>query len=34
MGLEGTPTFFINGKVTGTNNPADLARLIDEAKGG
>ena len=33
MGLEGTPTFFINGKVTGTNNPADLARLITEAKG-
>ena len=34
MGLEGTPTFFINGKVTATNNPADLARLITEAKGG
>ena len=34
MGLEGTPTFFINGKVTGTNNPADLARLIAEAKKG
>lgn len=32
IGLEGTPTFFINGKVTGTNNPADLARLITEAK--
>ncbi|WP_339913837.1 thioredoxin domain-containing protein [uncultured Brevundimonas sp.] len=34
MGLEGTPTFFINGKVTGTNNPADLARVIAEAKQG
>lgn len=32
MGLEGTPTFFINGKMTGSNNPADLARLITEAK--
>lgn len=34
MGLEGTPTFFINGKVTGSNNPADLARMIAEAKRG
>ncbi|WP_339928672.1 DsbA family protein [uncultured Brevundimonas sp.] len=34
LGLEGTPTFFINGKVTATNNPADLSRLITEAKGG
>jgi protein-disulfide isomerase len=34
MGLEGTPTFFINGKVTGSNNPADLARMITEAKRG
>lgn len=32
MGLEGTPTFFINGKVTPSNNPADLARLIAEAR--
>jgi len=34
MGLEGTPTFFINGKVTASNDPADLARLITEAKAG
>lgn len=34
MGLEGTPTFFINGKVTSTNDPAGLARLIDEARRG
>lgn len=34
MGLEGTPTFFINGKVTSSNNPADLARLIAEARRG
>jgi protein-disulfide isomerase len=34
MELEGTPTFFINGKVTTSNNPADLARLIAEAKRG
>lgn len=34
MGLEGTPTFFINGKVTPSNDPAALAQLIAEAKKG
>lgn len=34
MGLEGTPTFFINGKVTVSNKPADLAGMISRAKRG
>lgn len=34
IGLEGTPTFFINGKMTTTNNPDDLAQLIADAKRG
>lgn len=34
VGLQGTPTFFINGRMTATNNPADLDRAIRAAKAG
>lgn len=34
VGLQGTPTFFINGRVTESNNPADLDRAIRTAKAG
>lgn len=32
VGLQGTPTFFINGRMTTSNNPADLDRAIRAAK--
>jgi protein-disulfide isomerase len=34
LGLEGTPTFFINGRLTAGNNPAELDRAIRAAKAG
>ena len=34
VGLLGTPTFFINGRVTESNDPADLDRAIRAAKAG
>lgn len=34
IGLQGTPTFFINGKVTPTNDPAVMAQMIAAAKAG
>lgn len=34
VGLQGTPTFFINGRMTATNNPVDLDRAIRTAKAG
>jgi protein-disulfide isomerase len=34
LGIEGTPTFFINGRVTATNDPAQLDRAIRAAKAG
>lgn len=33
VGLNGTPTFFINGKVPASNSPEDLAAAIAAAKG-
>ena len=33
IGLQGTPTFFINGQASPTNDPAELARVIAAAKG-
>jgi protein-disulfide isomerase len=32
IGINGTPTFFINGRMSPTHNPAGLAELIAEAK--
>lgn len=34
IGIQGTPTFFINGQMPPTNNPADLDRAIRAAKAG
>lgn len=34
LGLLGTPTFFINGKASASIQPADLDRIIREAKAG
>ena len=34
LGLEGTPTFFINGRLTASNDPAELDRAIRAAKAG
>lgn len=34
LGLQGTPTFFINGRLTATNDPAGLDRAIRAAKAG
>jgi protein-disulfide isomerase len=34
LGLEGTPTFFINGRLTAGNDPAELDRAIRGAKAG
>lgn len=33
LGLQGTPTFFVAGKVAESNDPAELDRLIRAAKG-
>lgn len=33
LGLQGTPTFFINGRLTTSNDPAALDRAIRDAKG-
>lgn len=34
LGLQGTPTFFINGRLTASNDPAMLDRAIRAAKAG
>jgi len=34
LGVEGTPTFFINGRVTTSNDPGQLDRAIRSAKAG
>lgn len=34
LGLQGTPTFFINGRLSATNDPAGLDRAIRAAKAG
>lgn len=33
IGLQGTPTFFINGQASPSNDPAELGRMIAAAKG-
>lgn len=34
LGLQGTPTFFVNGRMTASNDPAQLDRAIRAAKAG
>ena len=34
LGLQGTPTFFINGKASASIEPGEVAKLIEAAKGG
>ena len=32
LGLQGTPTFFINGKASASIEPAAVAKMIEDAK--
>lgn len=32
LGLQGTPTFFVNGRASASIDPADIAKLIEAAK--